>query len=803
MRTTARAATGTTRLHCEALETRVTPALAYALSGVSAGTATLLSFDTAAPTTATPTTVTGLVGSESLVGIDFRPATGELYALGVDPGTGNGTLYRIDPGAGAATVVGAPGGVDVTAGTDAVGADVPLTLASRYGLDFNPTVDQIRVVFGANSFRLDPTSGAFLGSNGDINGAATALQGSAYTNNQAGAAATTLYGISSETDALYTQSAGTGTTAVVGTALDVNAATVGGFDIPGGVDASTAGALADGTGFAALTVAGVTGLYTVDLTAGTAVLKGTIGNGTADVRGLAVAPAGAVAFESATYSVTESEQSATITFTRTGGSAGALSVSVEAVGGTATAGTDFPGGPYTVNFAAGQTTATLTVPVADDAVLEESETILLVISTVSGAGVVGAVNTATLTVADDEASVAFQSAKVSGNEGPNGVDVVLTRTGGTAGPLSVTVNVTGGTATAGTDFTGGSYTVNFADGQTTATLNVPFSGDAITDAGETVVLTITEVDGTGSIGTTSTTTVTVGDRPQLIAQAFGTGATLPSVRVKSSNGDVIAFNPYGERGGGVRVALGDVTGDGLTDLVTVPAAGAPLVNVYSGADGRQVASFYAYPETFNLPASLAVGDLNNDGFADIVVGTNTTLSAVLVFSGQTLGQMGMFMAFGAVPVGANVAVGDTDGDGQKDIIVGTATGLSVVGVFDGNAFAMKDVYLPFGAFTGGTTVAAGDLDGDGRAEVVVGTVSTVPIVAVYRGSVQKTVFFPFGRTATGVNVAVNDVNGDGQLDIVVGRTTGDAAVGALDGKSLSPVDSRLPFNGIAVGVFVS
>jgi hypothetical protein len=263
--------------------------------------------------------------------------------------------------------------------------------------------------------------------------------------------------------------------------------------------------------------------------------------------------------------------------------------------------------------------------------------------------------------------------------------------------------------------------------------------------------------------------------------------------------------PYGGVPGGVRVALGDVTGDGLTDLVTIPATGSPLVQVYSGAGGAPVASFYAYPTAFNLPASLAVGDVNNDGIDDIVIGTTTTLGAVLVFSGQTFKPMGAFLAFGGFPVGVNVSVGDTDGDGRNDIVVGTATGIAAVGVYDGTTFAQKQIFLPFGAFATGATVAAGDLDGDGKAEIVVGTASLVPAVAVFAGSTMRTVLFPFGPTAAaaGANVGVNDVNGDGHLDIVVGETTGSGVAGALDGLTLSPLDPMLPFGGFRAGVFVA
>src|SRR5262249_43061234 len=153
----------------------------------------------------------------------------------------------------------------------------------------------------------------------------------------------------------------------------------------------------------------------------------------------------------------------------------------------------------------------------------------------------------------------------------------------------------------------------------------------------------------------------------------------------------------------------------------------------------------AYPASFNIPATVAVGDLNNDGFAEVVIGTATGLGAVLVFDGRVPGVLqGSFLPFGALPVGLNVAVGDTDGDGLNDIVVGTITGLAAVGVFNGQNFGQKQLFLPFGFFAGGATVASGDLDGDGTDEIIVGTATAIPAVGVFNGPTQKQLFLPFG-----------------------------------------------------------
>src|SRR5262245_1937476 len=101
-----------TRLNCESLEDRATPAAAYALSAAG-----LVAFDTATPASKTPTPITGVGANESLVGLDFRTEDGLLYALGVDADANTATLYTISVQTGQATRVGASGGISFTAPT--------------------------------------------------------------------------------------------------------------------------------------------------------------------------------------------------------------------------------------------------------------------------------------------------------------------------------------------------------------------------------------------------------------------------------------------------------------------------------------------------------------------------------------------------------------------------------------------------------------------------------------------------------------------------------------------------------------
>ncbi|HTV03521.1 MAG TPA: DUF4394 domain-containing protein [Luteitalea sp.] len=216
----------------------------------------LMSFSSGAPgTTTTPVTITGLQGGESLLGIDIRPATGGLYGLG-----STGRIYLVDRVTGLATAVGAPIALSGTA----------------FGFDFNPTVDRIRLVSNTGqNLRLNPDTGALAAADTALT-PFTGVSAAAYTNNRAGATTTTLYDIETTTDQLLVQNPpNAGNLTAVGP-LGVDASDVNGFDISS----------ADGTAYAALTVAGTPQLYTIDLTTGAARLVGVIA-GVTGLRGLA------------------------------------------------------------------------------------------------------------------------------------------------------------------------------------------------------------------------------------------------------------------------------------------------------------------------------------------------------------------------------------------------------------------------------------------------------------------------------------------------------------------------------------
>lgn len=228
----------------------------------------ILIFDSATPGNAVERDITGVQNDADIIGIDVRPANGELYGVSNDS-----RIYIIEPTTGAATLVST--------------LSTPLPDADAFGVDFNPVPDRLRITStDGTNYRVNVDTGAVIVDGplsyapGDVNAGDTPeVAGSAYTNSVAGATTTTLYGIDTDNDILVTQNPpNNGTLNTIGSlGVDADEEWVG-FDI-----------INPGTAFAALEVDGDTNLYSVNLTTGAATFIGEIGDGE-ELLGLAADP---------------------------------------------------------------------------------------------------------------------------------------------------------------------------------------------------------------------------------------------------------------------------------------------------------------------------------------------------------------------------------------------------------------------------------------------------------------------------------------------------------------------------------
>src|SRR5262249_11947429 len=136
--------------------------------------------------------------------------------------------------------------------------------------------------------------------------------------------------------------------------------------------------------------------------------------------------------------------------------------------------------------------------------------------------------------------------------------------------------------------------------------------------------------------------------------------------------------------GGVFVAGGDLNRDGYADIVVgADAGGAPQVKAFSGAGGATLLDFLAYDAQFSGGGRVAVGDVNGDGFNEIVTGSGLGAPAeVKVFRGSVAVQD--YFVYGSNYLGGVfVAVGDLDGDGRAEVLTGRGQDFSEVKIFSG------------------------------------------------------------------------------------------------------------------------
>jgi hypothetical protein len=249
---------------------------------------------------------------------------------------------------------------------------------------------------------------------------------------------------------------------------------------------------------------------------------------------------------------------------------------------------------------------------------------------------------------------------------------------------------------------------------------------------------------------------------------------------------IFAFEP--EFSGGVRIATGDVNGDGVADVIAGAGPGrAPEVRIFDGLNGMLLGQFQAFESTFTGGVFVAAADFTNDGKAEIVVtpdqggGPRTRLLANL---GTTVLADFFAIEDPAFRGGARAALGDLNHDGTPDLVVsaGFGGGPRIAG-YDGAALRTNTYTKLFGDFfafeqslRNGAYVAVGDLNGDGHADIfTAGGPGGGPRVQVLDGeqllaSQNRVVLANFfaGESSLrdGVRVAVKDIDGDGKADLV-------------------------------------
>ena len=502
--------------------------------------------------------------------------------------------------------------------------------------------------------------------------------------------------------------------------------------------------------------------FTVNLSgaAGTGASIGAIGTVTVTV----IDDEASLNFSSPTYSVNEAGPNATITVTRSGAATSAISVTWTTANGTAVAGQDYgtlgnvAQRTGTLSWLAGDTAPkTFTIgpsaaimPIINDTAVEADETFTIALSGPTGGAVLGPTGTATVTIVDNDSTIAFAPTTLSVNEtGPNGV-LTVTRTGSAATAASVTWRTSNGTALAGSDFgTSGSTlqkagTVSWAAGDSAPkTIAVgptavggafiPVLNDAVIEGPETFTVTLSAPTGGGVLGVGATAaTVTIASDDRGVTMTSATQSVAESVGTA-----VVSVNRSGSSTGAVSVNYATVNGTALAGTHYTATSG-----TLNWADGD------AAPKTINVPIA-------DNGVVNPARTFNVTLSGAV---GATLGA----------PATTTVTIADDDNtlqfsaatatvaEGTANITLtvtrlGGTAGTASVGwaTADGTALAGSD----FGTL-GNTTPLSGTLNW-AAADALSKTI-TIPILndAIVEGAKTFTVNLS-GPVGTGTGIGTN------------------------------------------------
>lgn len=666
----------------------------------------LVRFDSATPgTIVTVGTISGLQGGETVLGIDFRPATGQLYALG-----STGRLYVVNRTTGAATFT----------------ATVSVALSgTAFGVDFNPTVDRLRIVSNTGqNLRVNPNDGVAI-VDGTINGTTPSVDAAAYTNSFNGTTTTTLFDIDAATDILYTQNPPNNGTLVPVGPLGVDVSNSSGFDITG----------SNGIAYAALTVGGVSGLYSINTTTGAATLVGAIGTGTPAINGLAAEIGSTGGFTA--VGLTTANQLVTFNASRPNTIQSTVAITGLQAGENIL-GIDFR--PATGRlFGLGSTSR------------------LYTINTLTGVATqVGAAGAFTLSGTDFgfDFNPVPDRIRVVSNTGQNlrlnPIDGTLTATDTPLNPGTPAV-----TAVAYTNSFAGTTTTTLYDIDTTSdslsTQNPPNNGTLVPVG--PLGIDVTASNGFDIHAGSNTALAALQVNGETTSKLFAINLTTGSAAFVGPIGSATALRGLAVMTGSAasnRSAL-DYDGDGRADnAVFRLSTGTHFINRSSDN------SFNAYQ--FGVASDIQTpGDFDGDGRADTAVWRASTGVFFVLRSSDNAVQAYQFGVNGDEPVAR-----DYDGDRRADFAVVRRTGGQMVWYIN-NSAANTFRIDTFGIDSDVT--APGDYDGDGRFDL--GTFR--PTGATFF-SLRSTLGFSATQFGQASDLVVpGDYDGDGRTDLAVLR----------------------------------
>ena len=227
-----------------------------------------------------------------------------------------------------------------------------------------------------------------------------------------------------------------------------------------------------------------------------------------------------VQFSTSVYSDDETSGASVVEVTLNAQSISTVTVDYATSDGTATVGSDYTAASGTLTFTPGETKQTFTVPLLDDLLDEADESVVLTLSNPVNA-TLGSPNPATLFILDDDAppTVQFSAAEYAVGESDGATTITVNLSSPSGQQVKVDYATSDGTATAGSDYTAASGTLTFAPGETNKTFAVTALDDALVEADETVILTLSNAVN-AALGIPNPATLTILDDDTLPTVQF-------------------------------------------------------------------------------------------------------------------------------------------------------------------------------------------------------------------------------------------------------------------------------------------
>jgi hypothetical protein len=452
---------------------------------------------------------------------------------------------------------------------------------------------------------------------------------------------------------------------------------------------------------------------------------------------------GTIRFAMTDYTVDENSGTAVITVSRTGGSAGMVSVTYHTMAGTATVGADYQSVSGTLVFVSGQTSRSFAIPILNDTLVESNETVSLILTNVSGGATFPDGQTSTsaaLVIVDNDFSSGrffFATNTYSVDEAAGVATITVNRTGGSVGIAAVDYHTVGDTATAGVDYQSVSGTLVFASGQVSNSIKIPILNDTQVEGNETVLLVLTNATGgatfpNGQLSATATLTILDDDLP---SSHLNFSASHYSVHEAGSFA-TITVNRTGSSAGSVAV-----------DYYTMAGTATAGVD-YQSVSGRLIFASGQTTRSFNIPI-----------LDDTLVESNETVSLILtnVIGGATFPD-------GQTSTTATLLIVDNDFSAGR-LFFGTNSNYSVSETASVARITVNR--------TGGST---------GIVAVDYHTLGGTATAGVDYQSVSGTLVFASGQVSKSINIPIlNDTQVEGNETVLLVLTNAIGGASFLNG----------------------